>query len=101
MQTFKDHYQKHDVVYNDAVSYGVVIDRPQNPKIVKGFSSDHADEEEGNTVGHHSFFVCFQEIGNPDPDPDPEPPKDLALTVSKKWLDSLTADDDGFIRIYR
>lgn len=47
---------------------------------VGGIHTRHADEGEGNTWGHHSFYVVFQRQGNaviipPDPvDPPVNPP---------------------------
>ncbi len=49
---------------------------------VKGIHTNHPDEDQGNTQGHHSFYVCFQEkiaSGSdviPPPDPEPEPTPD-------------------------
>lgn len=84
-------------------------------EVAVGFSSNHPDENVGNTIGHHSFFVCFQEIGDddpdpgpdpipdPDPEPEPEPPKTetetASMLINKAWFDSLTADEDGYVRI--
>ena len=83
--------------------------------VVMGFSSNHLDEETdtgelGNTIGHHSFYVVFQQLdrdGNfpplPDSDPDPpvepEPDKITAMLINKAWLDTQSVDDDGFIRV--
>lgn len=53
---------------------------------VTGLRIDHADEEPGNTWGHHSFYVVFQrfldESVDDSPDspvepPEPEPPIDV------------------------
>jgi hypothetical protein len=77
----------------------------QGGEIATGFSSNHPDEGEGNTVGHHSFFVCFQEIDEdgPQPEPplsDPEPPsQEIVMLIRKSWLDKQEIDEDGFIRI--
>lgn len=73
-------------------------------EIVQGLSSNYPDEMDGNTIGHHSFFVCFQEIDFDEPDPDPEPEPDppeqeTVMLIRKSWLDEQELDDDGFIRI--
>lgn len=75
----------------------------QGGEIARGFSSNHPDEGDGNTIGHHFFFVCFQEIDGTEPIPSPEPEPELKETViliKKSWLDSQEIDEDGFIRIY-
>jgi hypothetical protein len=77
----------------------------QGSEIAKGFSSDHPDEGNGNTIGHHSFFVCFQEIDENEPMPEPEPepptpePQETVMLIKKSWLDSQEIDEDGYIRI--
>ena len=47
---------------------------------IKGIHTNHPDEGQGNTLGHHSFYVCWQEktasgsdVPPPDPEPDPTP----------------------------
>jgi hypothetical protein len=50
---------------------------------VDGLSSNHADEESGNTRGHHSFYVVFARLseGHPvTPPKEPEPPTTPKLT---------------------
>ncbi len=89
-----------------------LVDLPLNPGMivsvwtqgsgmVVGLSSNHPDEGPGNTVGHHSFFVCFEEIDSEEPeDPPPDPgPETADLLIRKAWLDALEADTDGYIRI--
>ncbi len=69
-------------------------------EVAAGFSSNHPDEPGGNNVGHHSFFVCFEEIDPDEPDPPPDPgPETADLIMRKEWLDSLKADKDGYVRI--
>lgn len=74
-------------------------------EIAKGFSSNHPDEGNGNTVGHHSFFVCFQEIDENEPLPPIEPPKEIevisrvGIVVNQEYVASLEADDDGNVMI--
>jgi len=77
------------------------------------FHSEWPDEDEGNTYGHHSFFVCFEEVDQsapppeppgPDPEPpDPEPPTTIQgkvlITVNWAWVSSLTPDADGNVTI--
>jgi hypothetical protein len=76
----------------------------QGGEVAQGFSSNHPNEGEGNTIGHHSFFVCFQEVGDytepipQPPTPDPEP-QETVMLIKKSWLDSQPVDDDGYIRI--
>jgi hypothetical protein len=71
---------------------------------VINLSSNHPDEGEypGNRIGHHSFFICFQEVdksGNePEPFPEPEP-KEVVMLIKKSWLDQHEIDEDGFIRV--
>ncbi len=69
-------------------------------EIVKGLSSNYPDEMDGNSIGHHSFFICFQEIDFDEPDPEPEPPieQETVMLIKKSWLDEQEVDD-GFIRI--
>ena len=204
IQKFKDHLHDTGTIYNDAVSYGVAIEKPINrswrvlgihhltldenrgnhnvyiemlckqdereafraihwtwegrqateraPDVFAGekplnelvnlplnfgmlvsvwtdesdkginFSSNHPDElgpngEKWNSVGHHSYFICFQEIDTdslpPDPDPptpeppepEPEPPTpeppvepvkaQAIITVNKAYLDTLEIDSAG------
>ncbi len=74
----------------------------QGSGIGKGFSSNHPDEETGNTIGHHSFFICFQENGgeNPDPpEPEPEPEKEVVLSINAEWISKQEVDSDGYIKI--
>ena len=51
-----------------------------NSDEIKGIHTNHPDEgdAEGNTRGHHSFYVVFKETiaGEVVPDPDPEPTPD-------------------------
>lgn len=80
----------------------------QNGDEVKWFHSEWPNENAGNTLGHHSYFICFQERAwfedipdiPPDSDLDPDPTKKPILLISKDWLDTQEADDNGFIRVY-
>ena len=56
-----------------AVSYPP--DAPLPSESVTGIRSDHADEEIGNTWGHHSFYVVFQLTNIPETTADPKPNK--------------------------
>lgn len=69
-------------------------------EIVNGLSSNYPDEMDGNSIGHHSFFICFQEINFDEPDPDPDLPDDreMVMSIKKSWLDKQEIVD-GFIRI--
>ncbi len=40
---------------------------------VDGLKSDHPDEESGNTIGHHSFYVVWQRRDTAQPAPLPAP----------------------------
>lgn len=72
---------------------------------VIGLSSNHPDNGDGNTIGHHSFFICFQEIDpddpgpEPEPEPDPEPPGvivgEVRVTINQAWVAGLQPDMDG------
>ena len=73
-------------------------------EIAKGFSSNHPDEETGNTIGHHSFFVCLQEIGEDPTIPPIEPPNietvgNVAIKVNQDYVMSLVPDNEGNVRI--
>lgn len=48
-------------------------DNPLPSEAVSGIRSDHADEEIGNTWGHHSFYVVFQRTKIPKEEPAPAP----------------------------
>lgn len=74
---------------------------------VVGLSSDHPDEASGNTIGHHSFFVCFQEIENgiitPEPEPEPDLPDTpgtntkVIIEMSLDYLNTLQPDEQDNI----
>lgn len=92
-----------DELVDIPLNLGMIVSvQTQGSGVVTGLSSNHPDEPGGNTIGHHSFFVCFQEIDPDEPDPDkPDPPTETAdLIMKKSWLDTLTPDEDGYIRIY-
>lgn len=92
----------HNELVNIPLNLGMIVSvRTQGSDVVHGLSSNHPDEGPGNTIGHHSFFVCFEEIDQDEPDPpDPDPdPETADLIMRKEWLDSLEADTDGYIRI--
>jgi len=40
--------------------YAISIKGDTPSDIVFGLSTDHLDEDDGNTIGHHSFYVVFQ-----------------------------------------
>jgi len=71
-------------------------------EIAEGFSSNHPDENEGNSIGHHSFFVCFQEM---DKDAVPLPPGEIEvissveIMVNQEYVASLSPDEDGNVMI--
>jgi hypothetical protein len=62
-----------------AVSYPV--DTPLPSESVSGIRSDHADEEIGNTWGHHSFYVVFQLTNIPETTEEPDPKKPIEPPV--------------------
>lgn len=86
------------------INLGMVVDVWTNGgEVAAGFSSDHPDERPGNTIGHHSYFVCFQEIGGEDEIEDPpgdSPEDEIVMTIKKSWFDGLSVEDDGFVRIW-
>lgn len=64
--------------------------------VVKNIHTDHPDEAEGNTIGHHSFYVVWKECisnGQPPPLPPPEPPED--------GLEELIAEVTETIQVLR
>jgi hypothetical protein len=82
----------------------------QNGDSVQWFHSEWPDEAPGNTWGHHSYFVCFQEsawfedVPAPEPDPDPEPEPEpievnaaIQVTANLEWLKTLPVDNEGNI----
>jgi len=100
----------HDELVDLPLNLGMIVSVWTNgSEIVKGLSSNYPDEGDGNTIGHHSYFVCFQELGDnggtplPDPVPDPDPPpipgETTVILINKDWLNQQPVDDDGFIRI--
>jgi len=40
---------------------------------VTGLSTAHPDEEPGNTLYHHSFYVVYAQVPDEQPQPEPEP----------------------------
>ena len=65
----------------------------------EGFTTDLADEENGNTNGHHSFMVVFQEAiaGGASP-PPPPPPTDPTPPPPPPPSQPLTPPAPGAIR---
>lgn len=52
--------------------------------IISGLHTRHADEEPGNTWGHHSYYVVFRRVGViVEPPPEPEP------VDCQKYVDTL------------
>jgi hypothetical protein len=78
---------------------------PHLGETVSGLSSFHPDEGNGNAIGHHSFFICFQEVEEngqlPDPEPDPAPTPGTKATIQVKanleWLNTLPLNSEGDI----
>lgn len=95
----------HNELVNLPLNLGMIVSVWTNGgEIVSGLSSNHPDEMDGNSIGHHSFFVCFQEIDADEPDLDPEPPdepQDTVMLIKKSWLDQQEIDENGFIEIKR
>jgi len=86
----------HNELVDIPLNLGMIVSVwTQASGIVEGLSSNHPDEESGNAIGHHSFFVCFQEIDFDDTPEDKQP----VMTINKEWLDSFGIDENGFIRI--
>lgn len=54
------------------VSVAYPVDSPLPSEAATGLRSDHADEEIGNTWGHHSFYVVFQLTTIPAPKEEEE-----------------------------
>lgn len=48
---------------------GREINDRDSSDVVTGIHTRHADEEAGNTFGHHSFYVVFQKTVATDPEP--------------------------------
>lgn len=86
---------------NIPINLGMIVSVwPHLGQMVSGFSSFHADEGDGNTIGHHSFFVCFQEIDETGTIPPPEPVETNAtiqITANFEWLKTLPVDSEGDI----
>lgn len=64
---------------------------------VSGLHINHSDEEQGNTWGHHSFFIVFQKVTDI---PDPRPSDvfgSIRIILNKKQLNELPTDVDGNI----
>ena len=66
---------------------------------VTGVHSRHPDEEDGNRIGHHSFYVAFQKriageqptpVPIPEPEPPPEPEPDCEIEMTDATLDGST-----------
>jgi hypothetical protein len=87
---------------NIPINVGMVVSVwPHLGETVLNLRSDHPDEETGNTFGHHSFFVCFQEVdadGGQLPEPDPEPANaTIEISANIDWLNTLPIDSQGNI----
>lgn len=56
----------------------VLIPDVEGSEAVGGMRINHADEDNGNNLGHHSFYVVFKDMAGAIPDlpptPDPVPP---------------------------
>lgn len=62
------------LAYNQTIA--LWIDQPDNghTDIVAGLHTRHPDEGNGNTLGHHSYYVVFQYTDAPAPTPEPPAP---------------------------
>ncbi len=92
----------HNELVDLPLNLGMIVSVWTNgSEIVKGLSSNYPDEMKGNTIGHHSFFICFQEIDFDPPEPEPPipPEQSTVMLIRKSWLDEQEVDADGFIRI--
>jgi hypothetical protein len=76
-------------------------DNPLLSDEVTGIRINHASNDPGNSLGHNSFFVVFQEVDGDGPiDPPPVEATysvigELQVTVNKAWLSSLPSDTKG------
>ncbi len=57
-------------------------DNPLPSEAVSGIRTDHADEDHGNTWGHHSFYIVYQLTTVPEMAPPPPPPPPPAPSLS-------------------
>jgi hypothetical protein len=96
----------HNELVDIPLNLGMVVSVwPHLGERVTGLSSNHPDEpipsgEKWNTIGHHSFFICFQEIEDgaapPSPDPEPEPANAIIrVSANIDWLNTLPVDNQG------
>lgn len=68
----------------------VAVEGDLPSEAVAGLRTDHADEEIGNTWGHHSFYIVFQrtliseaDTGNSEHEDDTEPGDSSSLTLKE------------------
>jgi hypothetical protein len=74
---------------------------------LEGFRTDIAvppNSPPGNSWGHHSIFVVWEEWSGQEPEPPIEPPISTAfgsvtLLVEKSLVDQLEPDSEGFVKI--
>lgn len=82
---------------------------------VSGMRINHADEDTGNTIGHHSFYVVFQDeagiripdttpgtkpVPAPTPAPNPAPLEtDLVLKIKQEDVSSERPGSDGSVTL--
>lgn len=95
------------IYWND--KYAVRVGEPISDA-AENIHTRHPDEPGGNTLGHHSFYVVWQQViagsepePDPDPDPDPPPPEppsdDFGLFVvfqhfgNEGWIPTKNTDD--------
>lgn len=75
-----------------------VVSPPFSSDQVHGMHTRHEDEGTGNTRGHHSFHVEFQETVKgeenpkpiPEPKPDPEPKPEPKPDPEQSWRSEFT-----------
>jgi len=83
----------------DTLNISVADNMPS--EIVIGLNTRHADEEIGNTWGHHSFYVVWQKRGKvetPPEEPDEEPNNELERI--EKELKQQISDTEKDIATY-
>lgn len=89
------------VYWGQKVSLWIIgrnLSQPALSDKVENLHTMHPDEGPGNTLGHHSFYVVFQETTKSTPlppDPNPVPPTDW-----KKAFDERQLKEIEFCRLY-
>lgn len=74
-----------------------------NGDLATGFTTGLPDGAPGNTWGHHSYYVIFQEgsLDIPDP-PDPGPSEQVGkvtVKINSVYFNTLPVDGDGNVKL--